>query len=81
MFEQHFKQTANGLDIDNADFNVNVSLDIHETIRTDADCDCRSTKMAPSSRSVALSTRERFLPHLSFASVTWSSQLRLSRVP
>jgi hypothetical protein len=24
---QHFKQTANGLDIDNADFNVNVSQD------------------------------------------------------
>jgi hypothetical protein len=24
-FLQHFKQTANGLDIDNADFNVNVS--------------------------------------------------------
>jgi extracellular elastinolytic metalloproteinase len=55
----YFRQTANDIDIDNADFNVNVSVHLN-SFRTSLTID-RLAAMERSSPSVTPSTRERFL--------------------
>ena len=55
----YFKQTANGLDIDNADFNVNVCLSTY--LKTKAKLTFgRLARTAKSSLSATLSSRARF---------------------
>lgn len=59
----HFRQTANGLDIDNADFNVNVRYDSVPCISL-ADRSARSEKMERSFRMATLSIPDRSLARL-----------------
>jgi hypothetical protein len=76
----YFKQTANGLDIDNADFNVNVCLSTYLGTKAKLTFG-RLARTAKSSLSATLSSRARFLRSASGLPPTPSTVLRLPSAP